>query len=90
MEEGSGHSVQNDTHAEKGVPWEECEFEKAHGSYAWLPLYCFGVFVLFVGKLKPQLLYNKIVSFILHHTIVLEIFTANAPYHSRQNSSVHQ
>ena len=36
----------------EGVVWEQCHFEKAHSPYAFLPLYIFLVFLLFVGKNK--------------------------------------
>ena len=36
----------------EGVVWEQCHFEKAHSPYAFLPLYIFLIFLLFVGKNK--------------------------------------
>lgn len=34
----------------EGVVWEQCHFEKAHTPHAFLPLYIFLIFLLFVGK----------------------------------------
>ena len=34
----------------QGAVWERCDFELAHSPYAWLPLYIFIIFILFVGK----------------------------------------
>lgn len=34
----------------EGVVWEQCDFEKAHTPHAFLPLYIFLIFLLFVGK----------------------------------------
>ena len=36
----------------EGVVWEQCHFEKAHTPHAFLPLYVFLIFLLFVGKKK--------------------------------------
>ena len=38
------------TTAHHGPPWEQCDFEKAHVPYAWLPLYIFIIFIIFVGR----------------------------------------
>ena len=43
--EGGGH----------GAVWERCDFEKAHSQYAFLPLYVFLVFLLFIGKIVNYL-----------------------------------
>ena len=34
----------------EGVVWEQCDFEKGHTPHAFLPLYIFLIFLLFVGK----------------------------------------
>lgn len=34
----------------EGVVWEQCHFEKGHSPYAFLPLYAFLIFLLFVGE----------------------------------------
>ena len=34
----------------EGVVWEKCDFEKANTRHAFLPLYIFLIFLLFVGK----------------------------------------
>ena len=39
----------------EGVVWEQCHFEKAHTPHAFLPLYIFLIFLLFVGKKLYQL-----------------------------------
>ncbi len=36
----------------EGAVWEQCHFEKAHTPHAFLPLYIFLIFLLFVGKNK--------------------------------------
>ena len=34
----------------EGAVWEQCDFEKAHTPHAFLPLYIFLIFLLFIGK----------------------------------------
>ena len=34
----------------EGAVWEQCHFEKDHTPHAFLPLYIFLIFLLFVGK----------------------------------------
>ena len=34
----------------EGVVWEQCHFEQEHTPHAFLPLYIFLIFLLFVGK----------------------------------------
>ena len=36
----------------EGIVWEQCHFEKDHTPHAFLPLYIFLIFLLFVGKNK--------------------------------------
>ncbi len=49
---GSNNTI-NDTQGmtnERGGPvWERCDFENANTPYAWLPLYAFIIFFIFVG-----------------------------------------
>lgn len=40
----------NSTGSHHGPVWEQCDFEKAHVPYAWLPLYIFIIFVIFSGN----------------------------------------
>lgn len=43
-----------------GAVWERCDFELAHSPYAWLPLYIFCIFILFVGKsIQPSGLLHR-------------------------------
>lgn len=46
----SVNSNDSNTTAHHGPAWERCEFEKAHVPYAWLPLYIFIIFIIFVGR----------------------------------------
>ncbi len=39
----------NNTTERGGPVWERCDFENANTPYAWLPLYAFIIFFIFVG-----------------------------------------
>ena len=48
------HLLANTTEAAHGPEWEQCDYELAHGKYAWVVSHAIGILIIFIGNVKTK------------------------------------